>query len=209
MIKNENQRLIMDILGTRPIAFNVDLAHALGSVNAGLLLSQLLFWDGKGDDPEWTHKTIKEITGETGLSRSEQDTAIRICKKYNTIKVQRRGIPAKRYFQVNIDSIIKLLKDYYASLSETDKHYCRKPANKIVGDKQSITYKTSDINNIKDVFLLKKKLAEAYKNGDHTRKPFFRGDPMRWVEGKQKWFVINKYKEWLEFSLKEKDIEWR
>ena len=79
MSKNETQKLIMNILGTKPIAFNADLAHALGSVNAGLLLSQLLFWDGKGDDPEWTYKTIKMIEGETGLSRREQNELAHYC----------------------------------------------------------------------------------------------------------------------------------
>ena len=81
MSKRETQKLIMNILGTKPIAFNPDLAHALGSVNAGLFLSQLLYWDGKGDDPVWTYKTIKMIEMETGLSRREQETAIKICKK--------------------------------------------------------------------------------------------------------------------------------
>ena len=155
MSNNECQKMILNVLGTRPIAFNADLAHALGSAKAGLFLSQLLFWYGKGKNPDWIWKTITEVKKETALSRSEQDTAIKICKKYDIIKVERKGIPAKRHFQLNIEKIVELLKTYYSGLSENDKQDCKKGAIKIEPKKQSNTENTN-IKNNKEVSLTKK-----------------------------------------------------
>jgi hypothetical protein len=42
-----------------------------------------------------------------------------------------------------------------------------------------------------------------------VKKPFYKGDPMIYSETKKKWFVINKYGEWLEFADKKDTIEWR
>lgn len=116
MARNKYQKLILDIVSTRPIAFNPILAHALGCVKAGLFLSQLLFWWEKGDDPEWVYKTIEEIRKETALSRREQETAIRICKKYDLIETKLKRIPAKRHFKVKVENIVSFLKNY----SETE-----------------------------------------------------------------------------------------
>lgn len=41
------------------------------------------------------------------------------------------------------------------------------------------------------------------------KKPFFRNCPMIWSETKKKWFVIDKYNDWLEYVGKIADIEWR
>ena len=205
MSKKETQKLIMNILGTKPIAFNADLAHALGSVDAGLLLSQLLYWDGKGWDPDWIYKTMKMIKKETGLSRREQDRAIKICKKYNLIEVKLKGIPAKRSFKIRTENIVELLGNYFSSLSETDKQVCPKAPNSDVYNEQSNT--KNNIDNNKEGFL-KTNFSEAYKNGDKKHKPFYRGFAMRWVPSKNKWYVIQ-HGEWLEFADKENKIEWK
>lgn len=42
-----------------------------------------------------------------------------------------------------------------------------------------------------------------------VKKPFFQGKPMIWSETKRKWYVIDKYGEWLEFAGKENEIEWK
>jgi len=129
MERNKYQKIIARVLGTRPIAFNPDLAKVLGSAKAGLFLSQLLFWWEKGRNPDWIYKTIEETEEETTLSRSEQDSAIEICKKHELLEVKLRGIPAKRHFKLNISRIIELLE---ASLQENDNQDCSKPTNKIV-----------------------------------------------------------------------------
>jgi hypothetical protein len=118
MGRNEYQKIIASVLGTRPIFFDRNLAKVLGSAKAGLFLSQLLFWWKKGRNPNWVYKTIKEIEDETALSRQEQDTAIKICKGFGALEVRLMGIPAKRHFRLNINKIVKLLE---ANLPKTSK----------------------------------------------------------------------------------------
>ncbi len=42
-----------------------------------------------------------------------------------------------------------------------------------------------------------------------VKKPFYDGNPMYWSQARQKWYVINKSGEWLEYADKEDKIEWR
>ena len=144
MERNIYQKIIASVLSTRPIAFNPDLAKALGSAKAGLLLSQLLFWWDKGNDKNWIYKTIEQMEDETALSRAEQDTAIKICKKFNLLKVVRKGIPAKRHFWLDIPKIVDLLE---ATLSENDNQVCRHDANLSAEAAQSNSETTAENTN--------------------------------------------------------------
>ena len=76
------------------------------------------------------------------------------------------------------------------------------------GRQKDTNNNSNNINNKKEDFSFKE-LVELYKNGDKSRKPYYLGDPMRWVKGEKKWYAIDKYNEWLEFAGKESDIEWR
>ena len=42
-----------------------------------------------------------------------------------------------------------------------------------------------------------------------VKKPFFRGRPMIWSEMKKRWYVIDKYGDWLEYAGKTAEMEWR
>jgi len=110
MEKNEYQKIILDILGTRPILFNPDLARALGSVTAGLFLSQLLYWWGKGINPEMVYKTVKEFEEETVLTKHQQLSAQKICIKKGVLSVLYKGIPPKRHFKIDLDKTFSLLE---------------------------------------------------------------------------------------------------
>jgi len=105
---NFNSRII-EILSVKPVVFNPALGELTKSATAGLFLSQLLYWWDKGSTKGWIYKTIKEMQEETCLSRSEQDRAIRIWKKLGILKVEKSGIPPRRYFQIDIDNLANLL----------------------------------------------------------------------------------------------------
>jgi DNA polymerase (family 10) len=47
------------------------------------------------------------------------------------------------------------------------------------------------------------------KPKEKKMKPYFRNDPMIWSKTKEKWFVISKTGDWLEFAGKEEEMEWR
>ena len=50
---------------------------------------------------------------------------------------------------------------------------------------------------------------DRLKPKEIVKKPFYNGDPMVFSETKKKWYVINKFGEWLEFADKKEKIEWK
>ena len=96
----------------RPVAFHRPLADIrlpdgsrLG-VLAALMLSQALYWTARTDDPEgWFWKTREEWYEETGLSRREQETARRRLRQSGFWHEERRGVPARIYFRVDLDAL--------------------------------------------------------------------------------------------------------
>jgi hypothetical protein len=102
--------ILETLLTGRTIAFNVKLVWITGSVNAALLLSQLCYWSDKGDIRNLFYKTINEVEDEIGLSRHEQDAAIKILLSKNFIGLDKRGVPPKRYFSIYWEAIEKALR---------------------------------------------------------------------------------------------------
>ncbi len=104
------QLALLRLVQGRPVAFYSAYAHALGSVTAALLLSQLCYWSDKGHDPDgWIYKTRDELKTETGLSREEQETARRKLKAARVLEEKRAGVPAKLYYRVDFAHLVDLL----------------------------------------------------------------------------------------------------
>jgi len=120
--KNHNIRLL-ELLAERPVVHNVALVRLSGSTIAGIFLSHLLYWWGKGER-EWIYKTIPEFQEETGMNRSEQDRAIRIWKKLGILRLENRGIPRRRFFYINLQLLEETL------LKELRTKVTQKPAGK-------------------------------------------------------------------------------
>ena len=137
---NKYQRSIYGILNDRPIAFSPRLASVLGSINASILLAQLLYWRDKGDYQPWVYKTIEEMKEETGLSRSEQETAIRKCKEKEILITKLKGIPARRFFYVDIERLIEEVDGWI----KTNNVALQIPAEALVALQQTITDSTQD-----------------------------------------------------------------
>lgn len=122
----------MDFIIDRPVAFNREYKTITKSTNAALMLSQLSYW-WKRKKGETIYKTISEFEDETGLSREEQDTAIKKLKSLNIITVELKGIPATRHFTINERELLKLLNQV-----------CGVTANCDVGLPQTNTEITTD-----------------------------------------------------------------
>lgn len=120
----------------KPIVFVREYKTITKSTVSALFLSQLVYWwKRRTGDTVW--KTIDEFEIETGLTRDEQDTAIRNLKSLNIITVQLKGIPAKRHFTLNETSLLELLKPV-----------CGIPANCVVETPQTNTENTHSITNV-------------------------------------------------------------
>ncbi len=107
------QLALLRMVQGRPIAFYSAYAHALGSVTAALLLSQLCYWADKGHDPDgWLYKTQAELEAETGMGRREQETARRVLRAAGILAERKAGTPARLYFRVDFEALVdRLAKD--------------------------------------------------------------------------------------------------
>lgn len=94
----------------RPIAFHRIFADIAGNATGGLFLSQLFYWHDKGSDPDgWIYKTQAEWEAETALSRYEQERARAIMREKGLLEEERRGLPAKMYYRLNVARLTELL----------------------------------------------------------------------------------------------------
>ncbi len=126
----------------RPIAFHPVFVDLTGSVTAGLLLSQAVYWTKRVPAGEWFYKTIKQWEEETRLSRHEQESARKILRQFSFWHEERRGVPAQMYFRVDIPALYNELLSLKAKerdrsrLPESGKLDCRKAANKDAVNRQ-------------------------------------------------------------------------
>ena len=104
------QRAIETILTDRPIAYHAVLAKAVGSANAGIFLSQLLYWTPRAHDKDgWIYKTQQDIYEETALTRREQETARRLLRTAKVLEEKRAGVPSRLFFRVDMGCLAQLL----------------------------------------------------------------------------------------------------
>ncbi|KKP79806.1 MAG: hypothetical protein A2271_02400 [Candidatus Moranbacteria bacterium RIFOXYA12_FULL_35_19] len=117
--------LILHLSKQRPIAYNTELSELAESAIAGLFLSQLLYWLGKGHKEGYIYKTVKDFQKETCLIRSEQDRAIKIWRGLEVLDVKLKGIPPKRHFKVNTNKLLRLLGYCEGDIARINDLICR------------------------------------------------------------------------------------
>lgn len=116
----------------RPIAYHPIIAKVCGSVTAAIFLSQIAYWSDKGAAADgWIWKTREEMTDETGLSRSEQETARRTLREFGILKEQVRGVPARLWYLIDWERLEYLLDSYTpTSRQESRQLEGQKPTNR-------------------------------------------------------------------------------
>jgi hypothetical protein len=96
----------------QPVAYHPLISRAVGSVTAGVLLSQFLYWTPRVQDEDgWFYKTQRDIYEETALTRPEQETARKKLKTLGVLEEKNRGVPAKLYFRVIMPTLKALLTE--------------------------------------------------------------------------------------------------
>ncbi len=129
----------------RPIAFHPILAELAGSVTAGLMASQAIYWTPKTRNADgWFYKSQAEWKEEIALSRCEQETARKVLRSTPWWKEKRAGNPAKLYFRVDLEALALALSQYagnqHSRMLETGSG---KPADKNAGFPQSLLTETT------------------------------------------------------------------
>jgi hypothetical protein len=94
------------------LAFEAKAVRHVGPAG-GIFARQLLFWDGKGRDPEgWIYKSIGEWQEETGLSRRQQESARNVLTKKRLMEEKRAVGPDGRwrlFFRLDLREWMDLL----------------------------------------------------------------------------------------------------
>jgi hypothetical protein len=138
----------------RPIAFHRVFVTVTGSVLAGLMLSQGVYWHPRGSASDnWFYKTQAEWEKETGMSRYEQEGA---RKKLRQVKSpddepiweeELRGVPAKMYYRVNVNALFGCIIQYgefpHTSMQETSEQDSGNPTDLNVGNPRTFYSKTT------------------------------------------------------------------
>ena len=107
------QDLSLKLLSERPIAFHPALGSIGGGATEGLFMSQLLYWTGKGGDPDgWIFKSREEWTAETCLSRREQEGARAAWKRLGVLEEKRKGMPLRLWYRINQARLTELLSSW-------------------------------------------------------------------------------------------------
>jgi len=147
MDTTDTEQLLLEMLGRRVIAFSPVLAQIAGSINAGLLLSQFLYWQRIVGVNKWFWKTAAEITEETTLTRWEQETARKRLIDLGILEEMRKGIPARMHYRVRMDELLKVLRQHTEGVSEktADKNAMEQPARMLAGSKQDCCQTTNRI----------------------------------------------------------------
>ncbi len=98
----------LDLL--RSIAFKPAYVELTKSINAALFLSQAIYWQRKNTE-KYFFKTMKEWKIETGLSEWQQEGARKTLRKMRWWKEEKRGMPAKLFFKVDLQELEKALSE--------------------------------------------------------------------------------------------------
>ena len=96
------------------LILNKQLAQQVG-LNAAVLLADLIskeeYFISNGMTDGWFFNTEDNIEKDTTLNPYLQRKCIKILKEKNFIKVKRKGIPAKQYFKINEEQVLKNLNN--------------------------------------------------------------------------------------------------
>ena len=131
------------------ITVSKELAKEIG-LNETIILSELISQyeyfkkNGQLKDNKWFYCTIEKMEEQTTLNRYYQNKAIDNLKELGLLEVERKGLPARRYFKIVENEIIKLFLD---KKSEEPRHLQNENISQ-TGMKQSYKQESNSVTNI-------------------------------------------------------------
>jgi len=107
---------VLIALNQQPIAVYPIYIDITGSMTAGVLLSQVMYWDSKMKGNEF-YKNDAEFMQETRLTQSEFKTAKKIIGDLPFITIQRKGVPCRTWYSVNHTNLLVVLQQFSSSFT--------------------------------------------------------------------------------------------
>lgn len=132
---------VLKMFSQKPVAYYPIYAQLTGSVSAGIVLSQLLYWWYAVKERDF-YKTDEEFSSELSMGIYEFRTAKELLKKKKLVKTKIKGIPAKTYYIIDIEALLSQL----TCLGKNLKLDCVKTSNKNGEKPQTITESTQRIH---------------------------------------------------------------
>ncbi len=127
------------------IALEAKYVQITGSPAAGILLSQLCYWAKKAK-ADWFYKTQSEWSKETGLTRSMIESAQKLLVKLNILIIEKRGLPAKNYYQVDFETLDQLVDNLAQTDAETLRTSMQEPCELDAESLRTSTRESCELN---------------------------------------------------------------
>ena len=146
----KNMNILSILASDNYIVINRDLLKKYG-INVTLMLCELAseynYFDknGKLEDGMF-YSTIDNISERTGLSKYQQAEALKALDEDGIVKSVIKGMPAKRYFKIDIEELTKQI----ANISLTSCKEIRKQAGEKLETKNNDIKLINKSNNLKD-----------------------------------------------------------
>jgi len=161
------------------IVLNKELARRVG-LKAAVLLADLIskeeYFIANGMTDGWFFNTESNIEDDTTLTPYQQRKCLQTLKKEGLIEVKRKGVPAKQYFKINEELVVKFLNNLSLSKCTTINK------NKIITIKNKY-FKKPSVEDVINYCILRKNNIDAEAFID-----FY--ESKGWMVGK------NKMKDW-------------
>ena len=96
------------------LVLNKQLAKQIGLHEAVLLadlISKEEYFIANGMTDGWFFNTLDNIEADTTLTPFMQRKCLKTLKKHKIIEVKRKGVPAKNYFKINEQQVVKILNN--------------------------------------------------------------------------------------------------
>ena len=117
------------------LVVNKTLAQNIG-LKETILLADLIskeeYFIDNGMTDGWFFNTEANIQKDTTLTPYQQRKALKTLKKYEIIQTMRKGVPAKQYFKINEEQVVKFLNNKsFTNLTTINKNKEIKLNNKL------------------------------------------------------------------------------
>lgn len=189
---------LLKSLNEKPIVYHAIYARITGSVTAGILLSQILYWWSAKEGNEF-YKTDKDWCDELNFGLWELKGAKEKIKQTGIVNIERKGNPAKTYYKINE----KLLESSISSCCKNQQQEVLKNNNKLLEKPTTIyTENTSKITTeilqrLFDKEIQTDNLKEKQKFLDYWTEKNTDAKKERWQK-QQAFDVKRRWKTWLD-----------
>lgn len=161
-LTSREKKLLSQFANNNYGLYNKTLAKKLGlheSIFLGEIISEHDYWENKGclTDDGYFYSTIENVMEATTLSDYQQRSIIKHLTELNIINMKISGMPAKRYFKIDLERFYSVLIEDSTEESKelTELTACSKESKEqdinLVGTNNNNIKPTININNIETV----------------------------------------------------------